>query len=149
MSVLTDFYANANRQMPLRWVSGNAYPLDADVWSAVDGRMYRRIVAGAGATDPSSDTTNWRAIATAGVKSVQRVAIVVGPALTTASAAISSVNPLKATIEIIGQICTGSTFSPAEHQFYPEIVSATSVRVTRYNPSANNVTVHLQIVEWF
>ena len=30
-------------------------------YSAVTARVYRRIVAGAGATDPSADGTNWKA----------------------------------------------------------------------------------------
>ena len=45
-----------------KWVSGTTYSLGAAVWSPVDRTIYRRIVAGAGTTDPSSDTTNWASI---------------------------------------------------------------------------------------
>lgn len=45
------------------WVSGTTYALGAVVYSTVTGRTYRRIVAGAGTTDPSADTTNWRVLA--------------------------------------------------------------------------------------
>lgn len=41
------------------WVSGTTYPAGQIVYSNVDGREYRRITAGAGTTDPSSDPTNW------------------------------------------------------------------------------------------
>lgn len=41
------------------WVSGTTYPAGQIVYSNVDGREYKRITAGAGTTDPSSDTTNW------------------------------------------------------------------------------------------
>ena len=45
-----------------KWVSGTTYALGAAVWSPVDRTIYRRIVAGAGTTDPSADTTNWASI---------------------------------------------------------------------------------------
>jgi hypothetical protein len=41
------------------WVSGTTYALGAVVWSPANRRLYRRIVAGAGTTDPSLDGTNW------------------------------------------------------------------------------------------
>lgn len=44
------------------WVSGTTYAVGALVFSAVTGRNYRRVVAGAGTTDPSADSTNWRAV---------------------------------------------------------------------------------------
>lgn len=45
-----------------KWVSGTTYALGAAVWSPVDRTIYRRIVAGAGTTDPSSDSANWASI---------------------------------------------------------------------------------------
>lgn len=42
-----------------QWVSGTTYALGVVVWSPINGQSYRRVVAGAGATDPSSDATNW------------------------------------------------------------------------------------------
>ena len=41
------------------WVSGTTYTVGYLVWSPANGRNYRRKVAGAGATDPSADATNW------------------------------------------------------------------------------------------
>lgn len=41
------------------WVSGTTYPSNRVVYSTVNQYLYRRIVAGAGTTDPSADTTNW------------------------------------------------------------------------------------------
>jgi hypothetical protein len=41
------------------WVSGTTYSLGAVVWSPINAQSYRRIVAGAGTTDPSADATNW------------------------------------------------------------------------------------------
>lgn len=42
-----------------KWVSGTTYAVGAAVWSPVDYLTYRRKTAGAGATDPSIDSTNW------------------------------------------------------------------------------------------
>ena len=44
------------------WVSGTTYAFGANVISPITALTYRRIVAGAGTTDPSLDTTNWRAL---------------------------------------------------------------------------------------
>lgn len=41
------------------WVSGTTYGLNVAVRSPANQRIYIRIVAGAGTTDPSSDPTNW------------------------------------------------------------------------------------------
>lgn len=41
------------------WVSDTTYALGAAAWSPIDRLVYRRIIAGAGVTDPSLDATNW------------------------------------------------------------------------------------------
>lgn len=41
------------------WVSGTTYSAGDVVWSPTTFFSYRRKTAGAGTTDPSSDTTNW------------------------------------------------------------------------------------------
>ena len=50
---------NAAASMVSLWVSGTTYSAGQIVYSNVDGREYKRITAGAGTTDPSSDTINW------------------------------------------------------------------------------------------
>ena len=42
-----------------KWISGTTYAEGDVVWSPVDYQAYRRIVSGAGTTDPSADVTNW------------------------------------------------------------------------------------------
>lgn len=64
-----------------RWVSGTTYSLGAVVWSPVTYLIYRRIIAGAGTTDPSIDTTNWGALSTA----QQQISVVSGTTATTTS----------------------------------------------------------------
>ena len=43
------------------WVSGTSYTTTAVVQSPINDRWYKRIIAGAGTTDPSADSTNWAA----------------------------------------------------------------------------------------
>lgn len=45
-----------------QWVSGTTYTLGDVVWSPANYISYRRIIAGAGATDPSADAVNWVAL---------------------------------------------------------------------------------------
>ena len=54
--------AAANASNASAWVSGTTYALGDVVYSPVDYQSYRRIVAGAGTTDPSADATNWTKI---------------------------------------------------------------------------------------
>lgn len=49
-----------------KWITGTTYALGNAVWSPITQNIYRRIVAGAGSTDPSNDTTNWAAMSTGG-----------------------------------------------------------------------------------
>lgn len=48
------------------WVSDTTYALGALVRSPATGYLYRRLIAGAGTTDPSSDATNWRLMTSMG-----------------------------------------------------------------------------------
>lgn len=67
----------------VKWVSGTTYAEGAAVWSPATFLTYRRKSAGAGTTDPSTDTTNWAPIAgtgnvstSSGVTTVQGTATV-------------------------------------------------------------------------
>lgn len=44
------------------WVSGTTYAVGAAVYSPANMRIYRRLIAGAGTTDPSADGTNWQTV---------------------------------------------------------------------------------------
>ena len=48
-----------------KWVSGTTYSIGDLRFSLVNGLMFRRLTAGAGTTDPASDTTNWALQSTA------------------------------------------------------------------------------------
>lgn len=42
------------------WVTLTTYVIGDRRYSPINGRIYRRLTAGAGATDPSADPTNWQ-----------------------------------------------------------------------------------------
>ena len=44
------------------WVSGTTYAVGVSRYSPLDGQVYRRMVGGAGTTDPSLDAVNWRVV---------------------------------------------------------------------------------------
>jgi hypothetical protein len=46
-----------------KWVSGTTYTAGHVVYSPISNYTYRRVIAGAGTTDPSADATNWYPLA--------------------------------------------------------------------------------------
>lgn len=62
------------------WVSGANYALGAVAWSPVNRLVYRRIVAGSGATDPSGDAANWAMLGVIGL-TVVAVSATTAPAM--------------------------------------------------------------------
>ena len=44
------------------WVSGTTYTAGVSKYSPLDGQVYRRMIIGAGTTDPSLDAVNWRVV---------------------------------------------------------------------------------------
>lgn len=69
MSAASDFLGGST---PKVWVTGTTYAAGKVVWSPTDYQYYMRKSAGAGSTDPSSDTTNWIPTGERAVKSIQR-----------------------------------------------------------------------------
>ena len=58
--------AAANTAGATIWVSGTTYAIGANRFSPINFRTYRRKTAGAGTTDPSTDTTNWQLLTSLG-----------------------------------------------------------------------------------
>ena len=50
--------AAASNNAP-KWVSGTTYNTGQIAWSPLNGRIYKRLITGAGTLDPSNDSTNW------------------------------------------------------------------------------------------
>ena len=127
-----------------KWVSGTTYALDTVVWSPTNYLTYIRIVAGAGTTDPSSDTTNWALFGPSKIKSIQRGTISLS-GTTSASATISSVNTAKATLTYLGNSVGDS---PATVQARIALTNATTVTATR-SATSTSAAVSYEVVEWW
>lgn len=99
MSNISDFTGGGG---PKKWVTGTTYAAGKVVWSPTDFQYFMRKTAGAGATDPASDTTNWIPTGMRAIKSIQR-----GVALFSATTVtVSSVVAAKSTLDLLGSDCS-------------------------------------------
>ena len=64
VTLATTQATNAASSTAVIWVSGTTYAIGNVRFSPVNFQNYRRKTAGAGTTDPSTDTTNWGILAT-------------------------------------------------------------------------------------
>jgi len=140
MSAASDFLGGST---PKVWVTGTTYAAGKVVWSPTDYQYYMRKSAGAGSTDPSSDTTNWQPTGARAIKSIQRGTISMTSVIT-ATATVSSVNTAKSLLTFLG-------FNTAQltNDYNPSIVltNSTTITATRVNTGSYNTTVSWELVE--
>ena len=147
MSNFSDLFGASNLK---RWVSGTTYALDTDVWSPVSGHTYRRIVAGAGTTDPSADQTNWKILGAAGVKSIQRGVVVIGSGSNNATATISPVTMGKTELRLLGAYAWNRGISsPSEALFHIQLASSTTVLARVGNANASTEEIYWELTEFW
>jgi len=148
MSNFSDFFGASNLK---RWVSGTTYALDTDVWSPVSGHTYRRIVAGAGTTDPSADQTNWKILGAAGVKSIQRGVLTIGGVTNTGTATISSVNMARTELRLLGMSSNGRSFPGAVSDTLIRLVltNATTITALAGSSGAGFLEVSWELTEFW
>lgn len=127
MSNFSDFFGASNLK---RWVSGTTYALDTDVWSPTSGHTYRRIVAGAGTTDPSADQTNWKILGAAGVKSIQRGLLTIGGTANTGTATISSVAMARTELRLLGMSSNSRSFPGGVSDTLIQLVLTNATTIT-------------------
>lgn len=138
----------------LYWVSGTTYAQGDVRRSPTDHQIYCRIVAGAGATDPASDSTNWRPDGARAVKSIQRGESTPATGATTTDVTISSVDVNKATLSYDGGQGV-ATVASTQKSVIPRLslVNSTTLRLSHPNASINDAnsppTVAWQIVETY
>lgn len=129
---------------PAVWVSGTSYTAGKVVWSPSDYQYYMRKSAGAGTTDPSSDTTNWHPTGDRAIKSIQRGVISIAIAAATGTATITSVNTSKTELRMLGFKTSGAdnTFSA-----YLELTNSTTITATKTAVSGSPSNVSWELVE--
>ena len=130
------------------WASGETYDQYQVLKSpAAAGALYIRITAaGSGATDPASDSTNYRPFLGRAIKSIQRGTI----AITSASsntATITSVDTAKTELRLLGY----SVNNTGTQQHVPRITltNATTVTATRDTSAGDTTTVSFELTEYY
>lgn len=144
MSIDTEFFGG----QPPKWVSGTTYALDFVVRSPTSQLYYVRIVAGAGTTDPSSDTTNWALTGGSRIKSIQSGEIEIPLNTATATATISSVvtSANKTFLTKLGEYATSSPMDPAQMSAVIELTNSTTITARRL-ASGQPIRVRYQVTE--
>lgn len=138
MSAASDFLGGAT---PKVWVTGTTYAAGKVVWSPTDYQYYMRKSAGAGSTDPSSDTTNWQPTGDRAIKSIQRGTILVNGSGT---ATISTVNTAKTELRMLGFSVNGTTLN----LILPRIALTNSTTITaNTNGGGETCTVSWELTE--
>lgn len=127
------------------WVSGTTYAQGKTVRSPANHQLYVRIVAGAGTTDPASDSTNWRADGRTAVKTRGRGIINITSSNLTATATITAVDTAKTELVYLGVATeTGGT----DAHIY--LTNTTTITATRKSTGGGlSTAVSYEYVEYY
>lgn len=93
-------YREASGGDPPMWVVNSSYKAGKVVWSPSDFQYFMAKVNHTSATDPASDTTNWRPTGDRAIKSIQRGVITISGGSGTAT--ITTVVPAKTELRYLG-----------------------------------------------
>lgn len=143
MSAASDFLGGAT---PKIWVTGTTYAAGKVVWSPTDYQYYMRKTAGAGATDPASDTTNWQPTGARAVKSIQRGSLTIAGGTSSNTATVTSVVTGKSLLSKLGE-----TESTAATTGLARIVltNGTTITATRGANPAQTTVISWELVETY
>lgn len=133
MSAASDFLGGAT---PKIWVTGTTYAAGKVVWSPTDYQYYMRKTAGAGATDPASDTTNWQPTGARAIKSIQRGRLTLNG--TSLTATISAVDTAKSELRVCGFSTTGT-----DNTYSPDLVLTNSTTLTMTRGAGAGILTYL------
>lgn len=148
MSVLTQFVGGAARV----WVSGTSYLIGDVLLSPADNyQQYVRITNGAGATDPSSDTTNYRPYGARAIKSTQRGVISMSSGgASSATATITSVATAKTQLRLLGIRTLGSASGVVDSVLCTLVLTnSTTVTAERRSGSPADVAISWELTEFY
>lgn len=145
MSVLTQFVGGAARV----WVSGTSYLIGDVLLSPADNyQQYVRITNGAGATDPSSDSTNYRPYGARAIKSTQRGTISAPNGGTqNPTATVTSVVTAKSVLRLLG-IEASLGAAPLDVCARLTLTNSTTITLNRGN-ATGNLSVSWELTEFY
>lgn len=128
------------------WVSGQTYPARQILQSPADLQLYiRTTAAGSGATDPSTDTTNYAPFGARPIKSLQRgvISMVAGEA--TKNATVTSVNVNKSELRYLGDNTGGGN---SNYNIRIRLANATTITADR-TAGDNSGAVSWELTEYY
>lgn len=145
MSAASDFMGGSAKI----WTSGVTYKQGAIVLSPADNyQAYVRITAaGSGATDPSSDTTNYRPFGARAIRSIQRGTISVTAGASSGTATINSVNTARSEVAYLGGIGLNQAGSLAVIGRL-SLTNSTTVTAT-YSGPVSAQSIDYQVTEYY
>lgn len=144
MSTLSQF----SGATPL-WVTGTTYNQGFKVTSPTDWQEYVRITNGAGATDPSADSTNWRPSVARPIKSIQRGSALITSGTASVDVTISAVVLAKSELVMLG-FTEGGGITDNSGVPYLQFTSTTNVRATKQGASVGSFTYFgWQVTEYY
>lgn len=145
-------YSMVYGMAPALWVSGSQYNVGNIVLSQVDWQQYIRITNGAGTTDPSADTTNYRPAAPRVIKLIQR-----GVATPSGSSelvvTVSAFNPARAVLNLL--TFAGNTVDgrDSQNRISLRVINSTSIGISSSSVIVSLTTTPLpcswELIEYF
>lgn len=148
MSNLSQFFSGGAKP----WVSGSTYKAGDVVTSPADNyQMYVRVIDGAGTTDPSSDSTNWKPHGGRTRKSIQRGVAQGFVTSTTLNITISSVDMAKSRVTLLGFRNDGKTIGSVQAlaDIFPtlSLTTSTNLQAVIGASSSGNIRISWEVEE--
>ena len=142
-----------NSEAPV-WVSGKTYTVGQTVRAPGDWYFkYVRFTAGAGTTDPSSDTANWRPDGARPVKSIQRGSVSISSYSDPTGVlpiTISAVNPAKTEVRFLGGSGYFNSSATMAQLAYLTLTNSTTLTATcTRNGHSFNVMISWELTEYY
>ena len=129
------------------WVSGTSYASGKVARSPTDHQLYVRIIAGGGATDPASDTTNWRPDGGRPIKSIQRGVSGIAAGGLSIEVTISEVNTAKSELRYLGSGGTNANGAPMSTKI--RLTNSTTLTAESSNGISYNNSISWELTEYY
>ena len=145
-------YSMVYGMTPALWVSGSQYNVGNIVLSQIDWQQYIRITNGAGTTDPSADTTNYRPAAPRVIKLIQR-----GVATPSGSSelvvTVSAFNPARAVLNLLTYAGNSVEGRDSQNRISLRVINSTSIGISSSSVIVSLTTTPLpcswELIEYF
>lgn len=157
MTITSSSFGSGGAGSVQKWVSGTTYALDDLAWSPISYLTYIRKVAGAGATDPSADGTNWEIFGPSKIRRIRRGTItIVGNTTTGTGIGTATLSPTvdttKTELRFLGyssNIQSGVDGNVRYH-IRIELTNSSTITATRSNATVlGDGIVSYEVVEWW